>query len=185
MPPDEPNKFTVDDDPPPPRPSGKRDGKSPKKAAPSRKSDGSKPKKGAIWLVLIASAVPIGCLVYWFTMPEEKRHDIDKAIPQGVGGRALIAVIAFGVLVALARLVLPGVRAAGLSLTRALAWFGRQPKGKRVALYVPEFFVYLGWVGTQIFFALDAIAILATGVAFLLYVARIIKPELFPWLPPR
>ena len=176
-PPDEPPRFTIEDGQPVQHPPEPR-----KEYAP--RDRGERKKSSAIWIVLIANAIPVACVIAWFAMPEDKRQKIRDAIPAGVGGRALIAGIAFVVLILLARLVLPAARTAGLGLAAALAWFRRQPKGKRIALYVPEFFVYLGWVAMQILFALDAVAIVGTAVAFLLYVARIVKPELFPWLPP-
>ena len=40
-----------------------------------------------------------------------------------------------------------------------------------------------GWFVMQIVFALDAVLVLATGVGLILMVVRILKPELFPWLP--
>ena len=55
--------------------------------------------------------------------------------------------------------------------------------GLRILLFPVEAVVGLLWFLAQCLFAVDAIAILVTAAAFLLYVIRIAKPELFTFLP--
>jgi hypothetical protein len=134
-------------------------------------------------LVVLLGAAPVGCLVYVLLMPAEKRTKFLDSIPQGVGSRAVTATISLAVLVVLARLVLPGAKAAVGALTRALGWF-KGNRGMKRVLYAPaEAVVGLVWFLAQIVFAVDMVLVLACAIAFILYVVRIAKPDMFPFLP--
>jgi hypothetical protein len=116
-------------------------------------------------------------------MPAEKRTKFLDSIPHGAGSRAVTATICLAVLVVLARLVLPGAKAAVGALTRALAWF-RANRGMKRVLYAPvEGVVGLVWLLAQVVFAVDMVLVIACLVAFILYVVRIVKPEMFGFLP--
>ena len=132
---------------------------------------------------LLASAVPAGAVVWWFLKPAEARQAFLDGIPKGVGTRAATAGIAFGLLIVLARVVLPGAKAAGDGLRRARAWIGAKKPVVRVLLAPLALVVEVLWFVTQILFAVDAVAILGCAAAFLVYVARILKPDLLPGLP--
>jgi hypothetical protein len=187
MAPDEPDPFTLDDGAPIHEPRGGRPlpDEGPKPGTTRRaRAERPKSRKKAVIVFLLANLIPAACLVFWFSLPQERRDEVLEKIPPGVGGRAAIAGICFVALVVLARVVLPAAHVAGGGLVSTLAWFRTRTGGRRIALYPVEFLVYLAWVLVQVVFALDAVAIVATGLAFLAYVARIVQPDLFPWLPP-
>ena len=79
--------------------------------------------------------------------------------------------------------MLPGAKAAGDALRRARAWIRARGRVTRVWLAPVAGLVEGLRLVTQLLFALDAIAILACAAAFLVYVARIVKPDLLPALP--
>jgi hypothetical protein len=133
--------------------------------------------------VVLLGAAPVGCLVYVLLMPAEKRTKLIDSIPQGVGSRAVTAVLSLAVLIVLARLVLPGAKGAVAALTRALAWCRMQRGFRRVLWFPVEMLVGLVWFLAQIAFAVDMVLVLACAIAFVLYVVRIAKPELFSFLP--
>jgi hypothetical protein len=139
--------------------------------------------RGAIGAFLLANAIPAAAAVWFFTRPAEQRRGILDAVPPGVGTRAATAGIAFGVLLVLALAVLPGARAVIGGLQRARAWLRARPAGLRALLFPAEAAAGLLWFLAQCLFAVDAVAILAAGAAFLVYVARIVKPDLLPGLP--
>jgi len=132
---------------------------------------------------LLASVVPVGGTVWWFTRAPEDRERFLASIPKGAGTRAVTAAIAMGALIVLARVVLPGARGASEALRRARAWIRGRGRGARVALAPVALLVEVLWLLTQVVFAVDAIAIVACGLAFLVYVARIVRPDLLPSLP--
>lgn len=132
---------------------------------------------------VLGSALPVGALAWWFTRPAAARQAFLDGIPRGVGTRVATAGLALALLVVLARVVLPGARAAGQGLARARAWIRGRRTGARLALAPLALVVEFLWIATQILYAVDAIAVLVTGAAFLVYVARIVRPELLPSLP--
>jgi len=132
---------------------------------------------------LLASAVPAGAIVWWFTRPADARQAFLDGIPKGVGTRAATAGIALGLLVVLSRIVLPGAKAAGDGLRRVRTWIGAKRPVVRALLSPLALVVEVLWFVTQLLFAVDAVAILACAAAFLVYVARIVKPDLLPGLP--
>ena len=142
------------------------------------------PEKRVNWLVvLLASALPVGMVVWIATMSPEKRKQLFDSIPSGVAARSVAAAGALLAMVALVRLVLPGAKAAIASLLRAQLWCRSKKGATRLALYPVEFVVYLGWLLAQMLFAVDLVLIVACGAGFLLYAVRIVKPEMFGWLP--
>jgi hypothetical protein len=145
----------------------------------SRKERG----RGAVVAFLLANVIPAAAAVWFFTRPEEERQRLLDRIPSGVGSRTGVAVASFVVLLVLALVVLPGAKATVSALHRARGWFRTRPTGTRVALFPLEALTGLLWFLAQCVFAVDAVLILAAGAAFLLYVIRILKPEMFPWLP--
>ena len=158
-----------------PRGAGDRD---------SKRQGARAPEKKVNWLVvLLGSALPVGTIVWIATMPADKRQKLFDSIPSGVAARSAAAVAALAGMVVLARLVLPGAKAAIAACLRGMAWCRAKKGVARVALYPVEFVVGLGWFLMQMLFAVDLILILACGVGFLLYAVRIVKPDLFGWLP--
>lgn len=162
------------------------EGPPPKRRASERGADRGRragSKKGFWWVFLLANALPAAAIVYWFTRPVEVREKFKASIPPGVASRAIAAGIALMLLVVLAKLVLPGARAAVHRLTEVGARFRALPRGKRILAFPLEAGLDFGWMFAQVLFALDVIAIFACGAAFVLYAVRIVKPELFPFLP--
>lgn len=170
--------------PPRPVPSGPPGPYASRRTTAASRSERFVREKRFPWpLVVLLGAAPVGCLVYVLLMPAEKRTKLLDSIPQGIGSRAVTAVISLAALVVLARLVLPGAKGAVGALTRALWWF-RARRGLRRALWFPaEMLVGLVWFCAQIVFAVDMVLVLACAVAFVLYVVRIVKPEMFSFLP--
>jgi hypothetical protein len=134
-------------------------------------------------IFLLANAIPIAGVVWIASMSPERRRELADAVPEGVGGRAIAAGVAFALLLVLARVVLPAARTAIGSLTRALAWFRARTPARRALLYPAEAATSLAWFLVQVLFAVDAVLILGAGAAFLMYVTRILKPEWFTFLP--
>jgi hypothetical protein len=187
-PPPPPEPFSIDPDtprhppaPPPPRaPAPGRGGH----AGGRSREDAARGKGKRKWILFVAvNVVAAAIAVFWFTRSEETRRRFLEQIPAGAGGRALAAGAALAVMLVLAWLVLPGARIAVLRLTDAGAFFRRMPRRKRVLWLPAEAGLEVVWLGAQVVFALDAIAILLSGGAFLLYAIKIAKPELFPFLP--
>lgn len=159
------------------------DADSPAPVSRARRERGERRRRSVAIPFLLASAVPAGAVVWWFTKPAEARQAFLDGIPKGAGTRAATAGIALGLLVVLSRIVLPGAKAAGDGLRRARGWIGTRKPVVRVLLAPLAFVVEVLWLVTQLLFAVDAIAILACAAAFLVYVARILKPDLLPGLP--
>lgn len=139
--------------------------------------------KGYLGVFLLANAVPAGAAIWFFTRPQDQRQKVLDAIPAGVATRAATAGLAFVLLLVLALGVLPGAKAAIAGLSRLQAWFRTRPMAARILLFPLEMLVGLLWFLAQALFAVDAVAILACAAAFLVYVARIIKPDILPGLP--
>ena len=170
--------------PPRPIPAGPPGPYAPKRTTQASRSEKFVREKKFPWpLVVLLGAAPVGCLVYVLVMPAERRTKLLDSIPQGVGARAVTAVISLAILVVLARLVLPGAKGAVGALTRALAWFQTRRGFRRVLWFPVELLVGLVWFLAQIAFAVDMVLVLACAVAFVLYVVRIAKPDLFTFLP--
>lgn|GEM_PF-2644531 len=180
---DRPHAPAADDAPPPrdARPVGR--GVPPRGSRRLSERVQRKGGRGALAVFVIANLALGAAAAWWFTRPEDQRQAALEKLSPGVGGRATAAGLAFGLLVVLAIVVLPGARAATAGLARAQHWCRTRPTGLRILLFPLEALVGLLWFVAQCLFAVDAIAIVGTAVAFLLYVVRIGKPELFPWLP--
>ena len=142
------------------------------------------PERRVNWMVLLlANALPIGMVVWLLAMPPDKRQRLFDQIPSGTVARAGAAVGALLLMVVFARLVLPAAKGALAGLLRAQAWFHGKRGAARVALYPAEAAVGLAWFVVQMLFAVDLVLILACGAGFILYAVRIVKPEMFNWLP--
>lgn len=148
-----------------------------------RGRDSRAPRRRPVVPFLLASVAPAGALVWWFTKPEEARQAVLDRIPKGVGTRAATAGIALALLIVLARVVLPGTKATGEAIGRARRWIRSRSPGVRLALSPAALVVELLWLTMKTLFVLDALAIVGCAVAFLVYVARIVKPDLLPGLP--
>jgi hypothetical protein len=140
-------------------------------------------KRGRWWVFLLANAIPIGLGIGWFALPQETRDRIWNGLPTGVGARATAAAVAFVVLVVLARVVLPAAHVSIGALSRAMAWFRARRGAARFALYPAEIGTGFLWFVAQAAFAIDAALVLLAALAFLGYVARIVRPEWFTFLP--
>ena len=142
------------------------------------------PEKRFNWMVLLlANALPVGMAVWILTMPAERRQRLFDQIPSGVVARAGAALGALLLMVVFARLVLPAAKGSLAALLRAQAWFRGKRGAARVALYPAEVAVGLAWFVVQMLFAVDLVLILACAAGFVLYAVRIVKPEMFDWLP--
>jgi hypothetical protein len=155
--------------------------------APVRRRESERERKsgGGVAAFLIAGAIPVAGLVWFFLQPQAVRDDMLAKIPAGWGGRAAHAGIAFGVLIVLSRVALPAFHnstAALGALQQRLA--ARQGIG-RVLLYPVEALVGLLRVLCQLLFAVDALLIIACCLVLLLLVARIVKPGILPDILPQ
>jgi hypothetical protein len=168
--------------PPPPDPGREALTARPSLRATARKRSRRR-GRGIVIGFLLANALPAAAAVWFFTRPPEERQRMIDAIPEGVGTRAGAAGIAFVVPLVLALVVMPGAKATLDALSRARAWFRSRRGALRVVLFPLEALTGLLWFLVQCLFAVDAILILAVAAAFLLYVIRILKPAMFPWLP--
>ena len=144
-----------------------------------------KKKKRGILAFLLASAVPLAAVGIWLVQPEERKQQILEKVPSGVGGRALAAGAAFGILLLLARVALPAFHGASTALRGVLLRLREKPKALRVLLFPVELLVYLLWLGLQLLFAVDAFLILVAAAVGLLLVIRIVKPDILPGILPQ
>lgn len=135
-------------------------------------------------MFLLASAAPLAALVWFLLQPEDRRKALADKIPEGVGGRAITAAIAFGVLVLLARVALPAFHAASASLQGVLGRIRSARKVFRVLLFPVEGIVWLSWFLLQLLFAVDAFLILVAAVVGLLLAIRIVQPDFLPGVLP-
>lgn len=136
-------------------------------------------------LFLAFGAAPIGLVIYFFTLPKVKQQDILDKIPEGVGGRALIAGALVVALIVLARIALPAFHGASGALKSAMHWVQRQKTIVRVLLFPFELIIWLLWFVCQILFGLDAVAIIACALGALLATIRIFNPEFMQSLVER
>lgn len=140
-------------------------------------------RRGGLGIFLLANAVPVGAAVWWFTRSAESRQAVLDQIPSGVPSRAAVAALCFVALLVLARVVLPAANGAVKAL-RAVRGRMRGRRGAARVLLLPvEGLVGLLELACQALFSVDAILVLATATLFVLYVIRIVKPAMFPWLP--
>ena len=142
--------------------------------------DKQRKRKGGIVAFLLASAVPLGALGWYTFMSDEQRASLAEKIPAGVGGRAIQAGIAFGILVLLARVALPAFHGASGSLGGVIARIDQARMGVRILLFPVRALVWLLWFCLQLLFAVDAFLIIVAGVVGLLLTIRILKPDFLP-----
>jgi hypothetical protein len=144
----------------------------------------TKKRRGGALAFLLAGALPAAAVVWFFLQPAEQRQALLDKIPSGVGGRALTAAIAFGVMLVLAFVALPAFHGTSGALRGILARLRAKPLGVRILLFPVEAVVWVVWFLAQMLFAVDAVLVLAAGLATLLLVLRIVKPDLLPGLLP-
>ena len=145
---------------------------------------GGRRGRGGLGVFLLAGALPVAAVVWFLLQPAERRDELLARLPEGWGGRATHAAIAFGVLVLLARVALPAFHGAAGALRRAQAALAARRGLTRVLLAPLEALVYLLGFVARALFAVDAALILAACLVLLLLVARIVKPELLPSILP-
>ena len=159
----------------------------PERSAPlsrSRRTEGGRTgrrkKRGpvAVLLFLIFGAAPAGIAVWYFTLEPETQQQILARIPAGAGGRAIKAAICVALLFALAKIALPAFFGTGSMLRSGLVALRAKPTALRVLFFPAEAVLWLLWFAVQLLFAIDAVLIVATSVATLVLVARILKPDL-------
>lgn len=132
------------------------------------------------WIAfLVASAIPVGALVFFFLQPEAKRQAVLDRF-EGRGGAALAAGVAFGVMALLAWVALPAFHKTSSVLRGVLARIRTQKPLLRVLLFPVEFVVWLMWFLGQILFAVDAFLIIAAALIGLLLTIRIVVPDFLP-----
>jgi hypothetical protein len=141
-------------------------------------------KRGGLLVFFLVGALPAAALGWFFLQPEEDRRALLDKIPEGVGGRAVKAAIAFGVLVALASVALPAFHGSSAGLRALLDRFRSRGAVARVLLFPLEALVGLAWLLAQVLFAVDAVLIVAASLALLLLAVRIVKPEFLPGFLP-
>jgi hypothetical protein len=134
---------------------------------------------------LLASALPLAAVVLFFLQPRERREELLEKIPEGIGGRAVSAGIAFGILLLLARVALPAFHGASTGLQHTLARMRSRRGALRVLLFPVEGLLGLAWFLMQLLFAVDAFLIVACALVGLLLVARIVQPGLLPDILPQ
>ncbi len=148
----------------------------PRRAKRPRKKSGS----GALAMLIAFGAAPVGLLIYYLTRSKEQQQQFLDNLPEGMGGRAIKAVAAIALLVALARLALPAVHGSSAWLQGILNNLREAPTWKRVLMFPVELVVGILWLTVQLLFAIDAVLILLVAAAALLLVVRIFKPDFLP-----
>jgi hypothetical protein len=161
--------------PPPAEPAGE---------APRRRPREPRRGRGGAVVFLLASAVPAAGALWFLLLPESERSALLEKFPAGAGGRALAAAAALAILLLLARVALPAFHGSSGALGRAAANLGSRRGFLRVLLFPAFALVSLLRFVAQVLFAVDAFLILASGVAFLLLVVRIAKPDFLPGVLP-
>ena len=165
------------EDPVPLRRSSRLEGRSPVR----RKKRGPM----VVLLFLIFGAAPAGLAVWYFMMPPETQQQILDRIPTGAGGRALKAGICVALLFGLAKVALPAFFGTGSMLYAAMQTMRAKTTPLRVLCFPAEALLWLLWFTVQLLFAIDAVLIVATALATLVLVARILKPDLLAEVLPR
>jgi hypothetical protein len=145
-----------------------------------KRGETRKRRKGpkAVLLFILFGAAPVGILLWFFVQPDWRQAEILAKVPEGAGGRAIKAAICVGVLFALARVALPAFHGTAATLRNGLARLRSKPIVLRVLLFPVEAVLWLLWFAVQMLFAVDAVLIVAAGLATIVLVARILKPDL-------
>ena len=82
--------------------------------------------------------MPLAAVGIWLAQPEERKQQILEKVPSGVGGRALAAGAAFGILLLLARVALPAFHGASTALRGVLFRLREKPKALRASSSFPS-----------------------------------------------
>jgi hypothetical protein len=162
---------------------------SPRRRGAERRGEGGRAgRRGArraIVPFLLVSLVPAAAVGWFLLQPEATRQDVLDRIPEGVGGRVLVAAIALAVLVVLARVALPTFRGASTGLRGLLDRFRRRRRVVRILLLPLEFATWLLWFLVQVLFAVDAVLVLAAALLVLLLAVRVLRPDFLPDVLPQ
>lgn len=126
--------------------------------------------------ILVASAIPLLALAWFFVISDERRRSILESIPAGAGERAVHAGIAFGVLVALAWFLLPISHGGEWALRRALDWLCSRSGAQRALLYPAEAVLRILHLLFHLLFWVIVVAVLAACLAVLLFIVWIVQP---------
>ncbi|MFV1958895.1 MAG: hypothetical protein ACC662_05715 [Planctomycetota bacterium] len=145
-----------------------------------RRRERSPRGRGGLVVFLLASLVPLGAAAWFLALPPQRREAVLDEIPDGVGGRALVAGISFGVMALLAWVALPAFHHASGRLGGVLAGLGERRGVARVLLFPAHLAVWLAWFSCQVLFAVDAFLILASACVALLLAVRIVVPDFLP-----
>jgi len=125
-------------------------------------------------------------VVGWFlALPAGRRDAVLDKIPDGVGGRALVAGIAFAGMALLAWVALPAFHHASRRLGGVLTRLGERRGFVQVLLFPVHLGVWLLWFACQVLFAMDAFLILASACIGLLLAVRIVVPDFLPTILSR
>ena len=143
--------------------------------------------RGANALALFAlfGAAPIAVAIYFFTLPKERQQQILDKVPEGAGGRALVAGGMVVALIVLARLALPAFHGACGALRTAMHWIQARGPVVRVLLFPVELVLWLLWFAFQMLYGLDMLAIIACALGALLATVRIFYPTFLEHLVPQ
>jgi len=141
-------------------------------------------RRGGLGAFLVASALPLAAIAAYALLPEATRADLRARVPEGAGGRALLAGGAFAAMALLAWVALPAFHGASAAVAGLRDRIRSRGPVVRVLLFPFEALLALGWLSLQVLFAIDAFLIVATGLAGLLLAVRIVAPEALPDLLP-
>lgn len=141
--------------------------------------------RGGLWAFLIAGALPVAAVVWIALLPQAQRDALMAKIPEGWGGRAAHAGIAFAALVVLARVALPAFHGAAGALEGASYRLRTRQGFRRVLLFPYELLVNLFRAIVRVLYAVDMLLIVLCILLLLLLVVRIMKPEFLPGVLPQ
>lgn len=133
--------------------------------------------KGALIAFLLVHAIIGGAIAAYFLLPADQQQQIQDMF-SGSGGRAAKAGIAFAVMLGLVFIALPTFHGGSKVLKNTLLKMKQRPTALRVLLFPFEIVVSILWGLFQLLFIVDALAIVACGLIFLVLVLRIIDDSI-------
>ena len=139
-----------------------------------------KKSKAGLFVKLAVLAVPASCAIAFAIMGEERRDALLGLLPEGAGQRIMAVVFAFGLMAALAWVVLPLVHHATRWVWRGVWKLKESPA--RALLWPVRFVVYIGWLLMQCAFAVTAFLIVLSALVGLVFTIRVIQPDFLPTL---
>jgi len=135
-----------------------------------------KPSKAWKALPLV---VPIAAVAWYLTLGTDARADLLERVPDGAGGRARNAGLAFAALIALAWVAFPIAYHGWRSCGRTVRWCASKEGAVRALLWPFRALASLATALCGVLFVANAVAVLATALITLLTTAWIVRPELF------